>query len=299
MHKVILLLMLPLLLGLTVQTFASSSGKEEAPGKEKAPTRRAILLVAFGTSVPQAQKAFDQIEAQARKAFPGYEFRWAYTSKIIRMKLAREGKQLDSPETALSRLMDDGFSHVAVLSLHVFPGKEFHDLNRNATLFAQMSDGFERLVVAPPLLNSYEDMQRTARGLLARIPSQRKQEEAVIFMGHGNEKHPADSMYAAMNFIFQDLDRNVFVATVQGKPDLKDMLPKLTERKVKKAYLIPFMTVAGEHARKDMAGDSPESWKSILGEHGISSEAVLNGIAEYPEIVDIWLDHLRAALSRL
>jgi hypothetical protein len=28
-----------------------------------------------------------------------------------------------------------------------------------------------------------------------------------------------------------------------------------------KAYLIPFMSVAGDHAKNDMAGDAPKSWK--------------------------------------
>lgn len=293
MSKAIFLLTLPVLLSLAAQAFALSSVKEGRPGK------RAILLVAFGTSVPQAQRAFDKIDLQARKAFPDFELRWAYTSKFIRSKLAQEGTRLNSPEMALAQLMDEGFSHVAVLSLHVFPGKEFHDLNHNAMLFGQMADGFERVVVAPPLLTSFDDMDRTARILLSHIPSQRKQEEAVIFMGHGNEKHPADAMYAAMNFIFKDLDPNVFVATVQGKPDLKCILPKLVGAEVRKAYLIPFMTVAGEHARKDMAGDSSESWKSMLSQKGIISENIMTGIAEYPEIVDIWLDHLREALGRL
>jgi sirohydrochlorin cobaltochelatase len=293
MPKAIFLLTLSALLSLAAQVFAQSSVKEGRAGKG------AILLVAFGTSVPQAQRAFDKIDLQARRAFPDFELRWAYTSKFIRAKLAQEGTRLSSPEMALAQLMDEGFTRVAVLSLHVFPGKEFHDLNHNAMLFGQMADGFERLVVAPPLLNSFDDMDRTARVLLAHIPSQRKQEEAVIFMGHGNEKHPADAMYAAMNFVFQDLGPNIFVATVQGKPDLKFILPKLVEAKVQKAYLIPFMTVAGEHARKDMAGDSPESWKSVLSQKGITSENIMTGIAEYPEIVDIWLDHLREALSRL
>ena len=57
------------------------------------------------------------------------------------------------------------------------------------------------------------------------------------------------------------------------------------------------MSVAGEHARKDMAGDGPESWKSVLTKNGFKCEVILKGTADYPEIVNVWLEHLRAVFS--
>lgn len=265
--------------------------------EEQKPARNAILLVAFGTSVPQAQQAFDRIHTQAVAAFPETEIRWAYTSRFIRSKLAREGKRLDSPELALARLMDEGFSHVAVLSLHVFPGQEFHDLHRSAMLFSRIAKGFRSIVVARPLLSSYDDLVRTARALLHQIPAQRQQEDAVLFMGHGNQKHPSDMVYAAMNHVLSNLSENVYVATVQGRPSLDDFLPRLQSMKTRRVWLIPFMAVAGEHARKDMAGESPGSWQSVLARNGMECEVQQVGIAENPAIVDIWLDHLREAYS--
>jgi sirohydrochlorin cobaltochelatase len=259
----------------------------------------AILLVAFGTGVPQAQTAFDRIHAQAVEAFPDTDIRWAYTSKFIRSKLAREGKTLDSPELALARLADEGFSQVAVLSLHVFPGQEFHDLHRSAMLFSRMAKGLQRVVVAKPLLSSYDDLVRTARALLRQIPARRQQDDAVLFMGHGNQKHPADMVYAAMNHVLSNLSANVFVATVQGRPNLDDFLPKFLSLGARRVWLVPFMAVAGEHARKDMAGEGPDSWQSVLTRNGMECEVQLIGIAENPAIVAIWLDHLREAISSL
>ena len=63
---------------------------------EKPPIKKAILLVAFGTSDPEAAKAFEVVEKRARERFPGVETRWAYTSRMIRAKLAKQGKPLDS-----------------------------------------------------------------------------------------------------------------------------------------------------------------------------------------------------------
>ncbi|MEN6483567.1 MAG: sirohydrochlorin cobaltochelatase [Syntrophobacteraceae bacterium] len=267
----------------------------DASEKRKKPQKQAILLVAFGTSVPEARKAFDAIQARAETTFPGVEVRWAFTSKTIRSRSAAEGKPLDSPETALAKLMDDGCTHVAILSLHVIPGVEFHELQRNVRLFEEMAGGFECVTVARPLLSSSRDLRRASEALIGRIPRERKPEDAVIFMGHGSEKHPSDAMYAAMHGILQDLDSNVHMATVDGYPSIEDILPKLEAKKVRKVWLMPFMTVAGVHAREDMAGDKPDSWRSILAGKGITCSPVLTGLAEYPEFVDIWLEHLKDA----
>lgn len=291
--KKALLLFITLILVVTLVTEVYSMKESKAEPK------KAILLVAFGTSIPEAQKAYENIDAMAKKAFPETTIRWAYTSKKIRAKLAKQGKQLDSPELALAKLMDEGYTHVAVLSLHVIPGEEFHGLNQNATLFGLMDGGFSRIVVAKPLLSSYEDLQRTADVMLKSLPATRKPQDAVIFMGHGSGKHPADSIYIAMNAILNKKDPNAYLATVDGHPTLEDIIPELTAKKVKKVFLVPFMAVAGDHARNDMAGDSPESWKSILTAKGFTCEPVLKGMAENPEIVNIWFDHLKEVLGEL
>jgi len=57
------------------------------------------------------------------------------------------------------------------------------------------------------------------------------------------------------------------------------------------------MAVAGDHARNDMAGNGPDSWKSLLGKEGFTVEPVLRGTAEIPEIVDLWVDHLKVVFD--
>ena len=264
---------------------------------EKSSEKKAILLAAFGTTVPEARKSLPQVEMRVKEAFPGVEIRWGYTSSIVRDKLAKQGNVLDSPETALSKFMDEGFTHVAVLSLHTIPGEEFHDLSGNVRLFGQMAGGFDKIFVARPLLSSHEDMTHVAKAMIKHIPTGRKPQDVVLLMGHGSAKHPSDAVYLAMNQVLQDLDPNVYVATVEGYPTLEDILPKFEEKKVRKVYLMPFMAVAGDHARNDMAGDDPDSWKSVLGKKGYTCEVVLKGTVEYPEILDVWLDHLRSALA--
>lgn len=258
----------------------------------------AILLVTFGTSIPEAQKAFEVIEERVKDAFPETEVRWAYTSHIIRKKLAKEGQELDSVATALAEMMEEGYSRVAVQSLHFLPGFEFHDVQINSHKFAEMEDGFDKVSVGYPLLSASADLARVADIALGMVPADRAPEDAVVFMGHGTH-HPSDVAYDAMMYHLQKLDPNAFMGTVEGHPTLDDVRAELTERGIKKAYLIPFMSVAGDHARNDMAGPEADSWKSVLEADGIETVSILKGMAEVPKIADVWVDHLRGAMKRL
>ena len=286
---------LAMLLLTSVGSAISIPTKRPSPGTPKT----GILLVAFGTTRPEARRAFERIHEEVGRAFPGIDSRWAFTSRSIRKKLLGEGDQVDSPEIMLARMMDEGFTHVAVLPLHVIPGLEFHDLAWNARIFAQMTRGIERIQVARPLLSSHEDVARVAEVMMEALPAWRKPGEAVLFIGHGNANHPADAIYAAMHCAFQELDPCVFVGTLSGHPGPEQILSKLTSRAIGKAFLIPLMAVAGHHARKDMGGDKAESWKSILTENGIDCEVILSGMVQRPGIAAIWLEHLQGALETL
>ena len=263
---------------------------------EKMSEKKGILLVAFGTTVPEAQISFENIERSVKKAFPGIPVRWGYTSRTIIRKMGEKGIQLATPEEALSSMMRENFTHVAVQSLHVMPGAEFHGLVKNVQRFAGMSKGLKKVIVGDPLMTTSEDVQRVAENFLRIIPSERRKTDAVVFMGHGTH-HPANVYYAALNYHVQKLDPNVFVGTVEGWPEIDDIKSDLKNNRIKKAYLMPFMTVAGDHARNDMAGPEENSWKSILEKEGINCVVVLKGTAEFQEFVDIWVDHLRAAFE--
>ena len=62
----------------------------------------------------------------------------------------------------------------------------------------------------------------------------------------------------------------------------------------KKVILAPFMIVAGDHAKNDMAGDNPESWYNQFQAAGFQTEAVVKGLGEYAGIRRILVNHLRA-----
>ena len=285
-HAVILILLLSFFIGMS--TWADDH-------KNQKPLKIGILLVAFGSSLPEAQVSFRNIDNHVKAAIPGVPVRWAYTSRMIRKKLARQGKHLDSPKGALIKMSREGFTHVAVQSLHTIGGREYHELLRAVQRF-QDSGGFERVQVGHPLLSTQEDMAKMTKALLENIPKERKEGEGVVFMGHGTH-HPSNAFYAALMFQVQRKDPNVFIGCVEGYPEIDDIKEMLLEKKIKKAYLMPLMSVAGDHARNDMAGDDKDSWISILTKIGIECIPILKGTAEYENVVEIWVDHLKTVLT--
>jgi sirohydrochlorin cobaltochelatase len=164
-----------LCLCLSAPAFAGEHGK--APE-----AKRGILLVAFGTSVPEAAASIDELTRQAKAAFPGVPVRLAYSSKIIRDKIAGEGVQKRSPAQALADMAAEGFTEVAVQSLHSIPGREFTDISATAKAFEGMPKSMGTISVGRPLLSTPEDIALAAQAVLKSLP-QRGRGEAVVLMG--------------------------------------------------------------------------------------------------------------------
>jgi sirohydrochlorin cobaltochelatase len=159
-----------------------------------------------------------------------------------------------------------------------------------------MMGGFQRIVLGYPLLSTQEDMERVVDAILKTLPETRKKSEAVVMMGHGTH-HPSNAFYAALMFQLQQKDPNIFIGAVEGYPEIDELITMLKEKKIQKAWLMPFMSVAGDHAKNDMAGSEDDSWKSILTKAGIDCEIVLKGTAEYDEFVAIWVDHVKGPMA--
>ena len=259
---------------------------------------KGILIVAFGSSKQPAHLSLREFEAKVNARFPEVPARWAFTSGVIRTKLADKGKKTDSVTKALQKMWFEKYTHVAVQSLHVIPGDEFHDLLADAKEFENPPTAFERIVVGKPLLADQSDLRRVTQAVFRRIPENRTSGEAVVLMGHGTW-HAGDSMYDALYQEIRKIDKLVFVATMDGALTITQVRDELTREGITKAHLVPLLAVAGQHVQNDMAGPSPDSWKSILNAAGIECECVLKGTAEYDEFAEIWLDHLQSAMDGL
>jgi len=273
----------------------------------------AILLVMFGTSYPEAQAAYENIERIYKAEFPEAKIQIAFTSDYIRRKIQeRDNVSIDNPLTALARLNDEGYVNVVVQSLHVIPGEEFHDMANIVESIRGIDGkfGFKNLTIGTPLLMSREDYRNVSAALAKQFDEfttgkertphkspRNADETAVVFMGHGTE-HPANSAYSQMANILAADYRNVFLGTVEGYPTFDDVVAELKEAKVKNVRLIPFMVVAGDHALNDLTGNETDSWKSLLEKDGFNVDFNLRGMGEDDDIAKIFVRHTKDALKK-
>ena len=258
--------------------------------------KRAILAVSFGTSHNDTcRKTIDVMENQIKEKYPEYPVYRAWTSGIIRRKVeARDGVHIFSVKEALEQMKQDGVEEIVVQPTHVLNGVENDLMEKDIEAFRSQFDG---VAVGTPLLTTQNDCKQTVDMLASEWKL--KDDEMLVFMGHGTDHH-ADFVYAALNyqFIINDCG-NMVMGTVEGFPAIENVIHAVNEKKPKKVILTPFMIVAGDHAKNDLAGEEEDSWKRILEKEGYEVSCVLKGLGEYEAIRRIFMEHLEEAMESL
>ncbi|WP_371367004.1 Sirohydrochlorin cobaltochelatase [Sporomusa rhizae] len=268
-------------------------------------TKKAILVVSFGTTYPETLKLnIESNENLIRKAFPEYEVRRAFTSRMVIKRLAeRDGLQIENERQALERLRAEGYQEVFVQPLHIVAGAEYDKIKGIVNHYAHAQDKpFAKIRLGRPLLyamgqdNHPDDYEIAIKALVTQLP-ETDPASAVILMGHGG-MHPSNAAYGVLQLKLEDagLD-NVFIYTVEGYPSLHRIIDKLQQKQVKRVTLMPFMLVAGDHAVNDMAGEEEDSAKSQLLAAGFEVDVYLRGLGENKAIQDIYVAHLRSAIT--
>ncbi|KHD36117.1 sirohydrochlorin cobaltochelatase [Clostridium acetobutylicum] len=261
--------------------------------------KKAILIISFGTTYENTRKlTIDAIEEKVKDEFKDYEIRRAFTSyKIIKVLKERDKIIVDTPGMALSRLKREGFEKVIVQPLHIIPGEEYDFVKR---VVNEYSYDFKEIKLGRPVLyykgitgefpDDYEIMVNSIKSIIPR-------DEIVILMGHGST-HSSNACYSCLQLVLRDNDfGNVFVANVEGYPDLNNVLRYIENHETRKVTLIPLMLVAGNHAVIDMAGDSEDSWKNILTSNGFEVTAYVHGLGEVKEFQDIYIEHIKDVME--
>ena len=120
------------------------------------------------------------------------------------------------------------------------------------------------------------------------------EDTALIFLGHGTA-HKANAVYGVLDRQLKEMGRsNFYMRTIEDDGPLEPLLTEIMEKGCRRVILAPFMIVAGEHAKHDMAG-TKDSWKRRLEQTGFRVECVLKGLGEYEGIRKIFLNHIKEA----
>ncbi len=257
------------------------------------------LLVAFGTSMESARPAIDDLEKAYTKS-TDEPVLLAFTSDIIRNKLAKEGKPVLSVNAALNELAAQGVDELKIQSLHISPAEEYSQLERMVVKHLALNPGkFKTVKVGYPLLVSEKDLDTVVGVVLASLPKERKPGDAVVLMGHGNDRGPGDLTLAAAAAAFHKADARVWLATVEGANSFDKVLKQLKASGVRRVWLQPFMIVAGDHANNDLVGSDDDSWASRLKAAGMKPLPHLIGLGQLPGLQALFLSHTRDAVVDL
>ena len=255
-------------------------------------TTKAILVVSFGTSHNDTRKlTIDAIEHDIAVAYPDFRIYRAWTSKIIIKKLLeRDGIHILNVKEAMEQMIQDGISELIVQPTHVINGIENDLMKQDVLSYAEQ---FSSIRFGTPLLTSTHDNNFVVEAIAQDLGSSLSEDEVLVLMGHGTT-HYANTVYAALDYTFKDRGYSkIFLGTVEAYPSMQSLLRQVTAMNPRRAVLAPFMIVAGDHAKNDMAGDNPDSWKCQFEQHGIEVSCIFKGLGEYPKIRQLFLEHIQ------
>lgn len=284
---------------------------------------QAVVIAAFGTTVVEALPGILNIRDRIVKQYPNTEVRIAFTSNMIRViwhkrqhdaEFAKKNPAVPQDIlgaqgvlATIANLQDEGFTTILVQPTHVNLGEEYLDLVSYVQGLASIrtikekNQPFQQLVIGRPALGAMGDkhpypldIELVAKALAADVAQAAKSGSALVYMGHGNDFFPSGGSYLQFADTMKRLNPQVktYIATVEGFPTLDHVIAQLKAAKVEKVLLKPFMTVAGDHAQNDMAGNEADSWKSILTREGFAVTPVLQGLGEMDSFADVFVHHL-------
>jgi sirohydrochlorin cobaltochelatase len=257
--------------------------------------KKAIVVVSFGTSHKDTRKkTIEAIEQGIAKAYNDYQVFRAFTSKAIIKKIKEcENLTVLTVKDTMERLVEDGYTDVIIQPTHVINGIENENMLKDLNAYL---DRFHSLHIGKPLLSDTQDYKQLVNCIIEE--NQVIEEEAILLMGHGTSHH-GNAVYPAVDYTFRaEGYSKVYMATVEGYPTLEDAMRLMEKNTYKKVVLIPFMIVAGDHAKNDMAGDKEDSWKSILERAGYEVECKMQGLGELEVVQEMFIRHVKEAMEQ-
>ena len=267
------------------------------------PNKDAMVVMSFGATYKDTRvKTIDATVDAIKAAHPNTKVITAFTSHIIRDRIQqKEGITYPTPEEALAELKKDGYTRVALASLDVIPGMEY---NYDAAVYNLYKNDFKKMTLGTSLMywmgqeNQTDQVIETLKAVQSQFPKLGK-EDGLLIMAHGTPD-PSNAYYSVIQDRIHTLGmKNVFIYTVEGTPNLEQVIPQLKLHGIKHVTLMPFMMVAGDHANNDMAGNEPDSHKSILEKEGFKVDTYIHGLGENQNIRNLFVERANEAWDAL
>lgn len=305
---------------------------------------KVILLVAFGSTWQQAYDAFDATVAATKAQFSDYDVFLSFSS-VICINRAAAGENVAArnfyaPVFWLNAFADKAvqYKEIVIQSLQVIPGEEYKNVrdsyikNFANNFYGDLDDEYlskVKIYLGTPLMAEDDDVDALAKVLYQKTKSQLANGNVVAFMGHGNPEgydyFGANIRYVELETALQEISgsKQYYVGTVDMPDNFKtDVYERMEINGLTSGtvYCYPLMSIAGDHAHNDMAGDDDAweegkgftpneegevedtSWKMYFQHLGYNcNDKVLDGcvigLLEMPEVRQLWLNHIKRAVT--
>ncbi len=303
------------------RTETQGGGEKKVKHHETSPNV-GIVLAVFGTSHETALESILNIYNKTREAYPNTPVKMAFTSNVIRkiwQKRSADPAYLKAhpniPDEVLyvkgvlatiADLQDQGMDYILVQPVHMANGEEYHDLAsyvgglNSIHTMKPKNMPFKKILLGRPVMGTYsleheyrDDLEKLAKALACDVEKARKDGRTLVYVAHGNEYMPAGyhiEFEHIMNEMYPDL--RTFITMVEGFPGLDVLKDRLLHTKSSKVTVKPLLVVAGDHAKNDMAGDEPNSIKSILEKAGLDVNVEIRGLGSLDGFAQIIVSHI-------
>jgi len=282
------LAMFALLIGIAPAVYAKASAKD---------VKKEIIVASYGTTYNKTRTiTIGGIENAFREAYPDYKIERVFTFQYFIDKLKeKEGLSIMNINEALEQAIADGIEEVVIQPTFVLTGNELNEFFETAKTYEK---SFKKMTFSTPLISNQEDIQQVARIFVDRTAEYDDGETAICIMGHGNDSD-SNKMYKEMeNYLQSSGKKNYFVGTVHDSASVDEIFKVMHKRGYyKNVLLIPMMITSGEHIISDMAGDGPESWKSIFTMLGFKVTCIFEGLGQYYDIQRMFVEHTEKCLK--
>jgi len=245
--------------------------------------RKAIVLISFGTTYKEKRIAvIDKIKEKFGNEFENYEIFSSYSSKfIVDLLRKKESEEVKSTDEIFSYLSENKYREIIVQPLFIVNGFEYEKLKDKIDLY-----NFKKVSLMNSLLHKDCDYEKIASSL---AKENIENNEAIIYMAHGSF-HKEDENYKIMEKYLQNINKNIYIATIESEMCIFNLKEKLKINNTRKVYLKPFMLISGKHIIKDMISDDKTSWKSIFEEDGFLVQTSTYSLGENEVIQELYLE---------
>ncbi len=252
-----------------------------------------ILFAAYGVANPQADKALRVLKESAERFF-SLPVRLAITSENMRIRLADARAKSDSVHKALCRMSIDRYDRAVVQPLHLIPGLEYAAVLDDVQKACRKHP--LRAVTGRPLLCGEGDAEVFAGALLDSLRGDAEKGDALVCLAHGSP-HANRTLYSMLDAVLSRMDCRARVFCMNRRTDVPALFSFLRGCDPDRVLLVPLLSSVGRHTLVDIGGDGEESWKSLVRGQGFECVVRRKGLAEFPQMRDLWFARVGEALA--